>query len=45
VGAALEAILARGMARATPVTLDWWQQRGIGQRLRELLSWPMADLL
>lgn len=45
VGTALEAILARGMARAIPVTLDQWQQRGVGQRLRELLSWPMADFL
>jgi cardiolipin synthase len=45
VGAALEAILARAMARAVPVTLERWRQRDLGQRLQELLSWPFADLL
>jgi cardiolipin synthase len=44
-GKATEAILARGMARAVPVTLDRWRRRGLGQRLEELLAWPFADLL
>jgi cardiolipin synthase A/B len=44
-GKATEAILARGMARAVPVTLDRWRQRGLGQRLEEVLAWPFADLL
>ncbi len=41
----LEAVLARGMSRAAPVTLEGWRKRGIGRRLREMLSWPLADLL
>ena len=45
VGEALEAVLARGMARDVPVTLDRWRRRGAGQRLREFLPWPFADLL
>ncbi len=45
VGTALEAIMERAMSRATPVALDRWQRRGIGQRLRELLSWSVRDLL
>ncbi len=45
VGTALEAIMERAMSRSTPVALDRWQRRGIGQRLRELLSWPVRDLL
>ncbi len=44
-GAALESALARAMARAVPVTLDGWRGRGVGQRLRELLAWPLTDLL
>jgi len=43
--ASLEAAMARVAARATPVTLEGWRQRGVGQRLRELLSWPVTDLL
>ena len=45
VGTALEAIMERAMSRAAPVALDRWRRRGIGQRLRELLSWPVRDLL
>jgi cardiolipin synthase len=44
-GAELEAAMARAAARATPVTLEGWRRRPVGQRLRELLSWPVADLL
>ncbi len=44
-GAALEAAMARAAARAVPVTLDGWRRRSVGQRLRELLSWPVTDLL
>ena len=44
-GAAVEAIMERAMSRAAPVTLDGWRRRGVGQRLRELLYWPLADLL
>ena len=43
--AALGASMARVMANAAPVTLDQWRRRGVGQRLRELLAWPVADLL
>jgi len=42
---ALAASLARAMAHAVPVTLDRWRRRGLGQRLRELLAWLVADLL
>jgi cardiolipin synthase len=45
VGTALEVILERAMSRANPVRLDGWRQRSVGQRLRELLSWPVRDLL
>ena len=45
VGEALEGIIERAMSRATPVTLDGWRGRSIGQRLRELLAWPLTDLL
>ena len=41
----LEAAMARGMALAFPMTLDRWRGRGLGQRLRELLALPVADLL
>ena len=41
---ALAASLARAMAHAVPVTLDR-RRRGLGQRLRELLTGPVADLL
>jgi cardiolipin synthase A/B len=44
-GSAFEAVLERAMARAAPVSLDRWRERGVGQRLRELLSWPLRDLL
>jgi cardiolipin synthase A/B len=42
---ALGASMERAMANAVPVTLDRWRGRGLGQRLRELLAWPVADLL
>ena len=42
---ALAASMARVMAHSAPVTLDEWRRRGVGQRLRELLAWPVADLL
>jgi cardiolipin synthase len=42
---ALAASMARVMAHSVPVTLDQWRGRGVGQRLRELLAWPVADLL
>jgi cardiolipin synthase len=42
---ALEAAMRRATERATPVTLDGWRGRSVGQRLREWLSWPLADLL
>ena len=45
VGALMERVLDRAMSRATPVALDQWRQRKIGQRLREMLSWPVRDLL
>jgi cardiolipin synthase len=45
VGAAIEASMAGVMARATPVTLEQWRARGIGQRLQEVLTWPLRDLL
>ena len=45
VGAAIEASMARVMARATPVSLQRWRERGAGQRLRELLAQPVLDLL
>lgn len=44
VGAVLEAATARVMARARPVSLEEWQKRGIGQRLREVLAAPVLDL-
>ena len=44
-GAALEAATARIMARATPVSLDRWRERGAGQRLSEWLTRPVLDLL
>jgi hypothetical protein len=37
--------MARAASRAVPVTLDGWQRRSIGKRFREVLSWPLADLL
>ncbi len=43
--AELEAAMRRATARAVPVTLDGWRGRGAGRRLRELLSWPLTDLL
>ncbi len=42
---ALEASMSRVMAHSVPVTLDQWRGRGVRQRLRELLAWPVADLL
>ena len=44
-GATLEAAMARVARRAVEVTLDGWRRRSAGQRLREALSWPLADLL
>lgn len=44
-GAAMEASIARVMARATPASLERWRDRGAGQRLRELVAWPVLDLL
>ncbi|GAA0596531.1 phospholipase D-like domain-containing protein [Craurococcus roseus] len=43
--AALGASMTRVMAHAVPVTLDLWRGRGLGQRLRELAAWPVANLL
>ena len=37
--------LLRVMARAAPVTLERWRERGFGQRLREFVAWPLTDLL
>jgi hypothetical protein len=37
--------MAGVMARATPVSLEQWRERGIGQRLREVLVSPLLDLL
>lgn len=45
IGAALEASMARVMARAVPVSLEQWREQGIGQRLQEVLTWPLQDLL
>jgi cardiolipin synthase len=45
IGAALEASMARVMAQAVPVSLEQWRERGIGQRLQEVLTWPLQDLL
>ncbi len=45
VAAGLEAGLERAMARAAPVDVDGWKRRGVSQRLREWLSWPLWDLL
>jgi cardiolipin synthase len=45
VGAALEASMAGVMAHTTPVSLEQWRGRGIGQRLQEVLTWPFRDLL
>lgn len=36
---------ARVMAQAEPVSLERWRRRGAGQRLFEVLTWPMLDLL
>ena len=44
-GAAVEASMARVMAHAEPVSLERWRRRGIGQRLREVVTWPVLDLL
>ena len=43
--APFEAVLERAMARAAPVSLERWRRRGVGRRLRELLAWPVRDLL
>lgn len=45
VAAVLANILERAMRRAAPVSLDGWKGRSTGQRLRELLSWPVRDML
>jgi hypothetical protein len=45
IDAALEASMARVMARAVPVSLEQWREQGIGQRLQEVLTWPLQDLL
>lgn len=45
VGAAVETSMARAMARARPVSLDEWRGRGAGQRLQEMLTSPLLDLL
>jgi cardiolipin synthase A/B len=42
---ALGASMEHVMAHAVPVALDDWRGRGVGQRLRELLAWPILDLL
>lgn len=41
----LAAAMERVMAHSVPVTLDEWRGRGAGQRLRELLAWPLLDQL
>ena len=43
--APLEAAMARAADRAVPVTLNGWRGRSVGQRLRELVAWPLTDLL
>ena len=43
--ASLESAMGRVASRAKPVTLEAWRGRGAGQRLRELLSWPVRDML
>lgn len=43
--ASLESAMGRVASRAAPVTLEAWRRRGAGQRLRELLSWPVRDML
>ena len=45
VGAAVEASMGRVMARATAVSLAQWRKRGAGQRLNEVLTAPVLDLL
>ena len=44
-GAAVEASMKRVMVHATAVSLEHWRGRGVGQRLREVLTWPVLDLL
>ncbi|WP_301591269.1 phospholipase D-like domain-containing protein [Sabulicella glaciei] len=44
-GGALERLLRDRMAGAREVTLEQWQARPFGQRVREVLSWPFADQL
>ncbi|MFC7475638.1 phosphatidylserine/phosphatidylglycerophosphate/cardiolipin synthase family protein [Dankookia sp. GCM10030260] len=43
--ARLEALLARDWERAKPVTLEAWERRGLGQRIREQTSRLIIDLL
>ena len=44
-GASLESAMGRVAGQAEPVTLEGWRRRGLGQRFKELLAWPLTDQL